>query len=147
MSSDDASSAVTYMSISSDSDGPSWGITLMDAGELPEMDLYEEATQQGHAVQPLSPAYVPDPMELEDHVPVYVPEPVYPVYLAPSDDDIPVEDQPLPADSLPAALSPGYVVDSDPKEDPEEDHANYLADGGDDNDDSSDDDDTDDDDD
>ncbi|GJR58629.1 hypothetical protein Tco_1500791 [Tanacetum coccineum] len=32
MSSDNTSSVVTYMSISSDSDGPSWGIPLMDAG-------------------------------------------------------------------------------------------------------------------
>nr|GFA82959.1 hypothetical protein [Tanacetum cinerariifolium] len=73
MSSDNAQSAVTYTSISSNSNGPSWGIPLMNAGELPEMDLYEEVTQQGHA-HPLSPAYVPDPMELDEHVPVYVPE-------------------------------------------------------------------------
>ncbi|GJX66184.1 hypothetical protein Tco_0300527 [Tanacetum coccineum] len=43
MSSDNATSAVTYTSISSNSDGPSWGILLMDAGELPEMDPYEES--------------------------------------------------------------------------------------------------------
>ncbi|GJT08747.1 hypothetical protein Tco_0843209 [Tanacetum coccineum] len=42
MSSDNASSAVTYTSISSDSDGPSWGIPLMNADELPEIDPYEE---------------------------------------------------------------------------------------------------------
>nr|GEY06669.1 reverse transcriptase domain-containing protein [Tanacetum cinerariifolium] len=34
--------AVTYTSISSNLDGPSWGIPLMNAGELPEMDPYEE---------------------------------------------------------------------------------------------------------
>nr|GEU94147.1 putative reverse transcriptase domain-containing protein [Tanacetum cinerariifolium] len=34
MSSDNVKSAVTYMSISSDSDGPSWGIQLMNAGEF-----------------------------------------------------------------------------------------------------------------
>ncbi|GJX41676.1 hypothetical protein Tco_0256666 [Tanacetum coccineum] len=39
----------------------------------------------------------------------------------------------------------GYVADSDPKEDSEEDHADYPADGGDDNDEPSDDDDDDDD--
>ncbi|GKC51146.1 hypothetical protein Tco_1073891 [Tanacetum coccineum] len=38
MSSDNASSAVTYTSISPDSDGPSWGIPLMNAGELPEIE-------------------------------------------------------------------------------------------------------------
>ncbi|GKE78581.1 hypothetical protein Tco_1544701 [Tanacetum coccineum] len=42
MSSDNASSAVTYTSISSDSDGPSWGIPLMNADELPKMDPHEE---------------------------------------------------------------------------------------------------------
>ncbi|GJQ98473.1 hypothetical protein Tco_0009612 [Tanacetum coccineum] len=45
-----------------------------------------------------------------------------------------MEDQPLPDDASPAALSPGYVPDSDPEEDPEEDseeHADYPADGGD----------------
>ncbi|GKE66015.1 hypothetical protein Tco_1520176, partial [Tanacetum coccineum] len=69
----------------------------------------------------------------------YVTEPVYPEYLAPSDDDIPVEYQPLPADVSPMALSPGYVVDShseeDPEEDLEEDPTDYPADRGDDEDD------------
>nr|GFB88633.1 hypothetical protein [Tanacetum cinerariifolium] len=61
MSSDNAQSAVTYTSISSDSDGPSLGIPLMNADELREMDPYEEVAQQEQA-HPLSPAYVPDPM-------------------------------------------------------------------------------------
>nr|GFD63370.1 hypothetical protein [Tanacetum cinerariifolium] len=45
----------------------------------------------------------------------------------------PMEDQPLPADASPTALSPGYVVDSDPKKDekdPKEDPAYYPADRG-----------------
>ncbi|GJV26832.1 putative reverse transcriptase domain-containing protein [Tanacetum coccineum] len=45
-----------------------------------------------------------------------------------------MKDQPLPAYTSPTALSPGYIADSDPKEDekdPEEDPANHLADGGD----------------
>ncbi|GJV44101.1 hypothetical protein Tco_1428637 [Tanacetum coccineum] len=42
MSSDNASSTVTYTSISSYSNGTSWGIPLMNASELPEMDPYEE---------------------------------------------------------------------------------------------------------
>ncbi|GKB94810.1 hypothetical protein Tco_0980947 [Tanacetum coccineum] len=50
---------------------------------------------------PPSPEYVPDPMKLEDHVQVCVPKPDYPKYLAPSDDDIPAEDQPLPGDASP----------------------------------------------
>nr|GFC76084.1 hypothetical protein [Tanacetum cinerariifolium] len=50
----------------------------------------------------------------------------------------PIEDQPLPADALPTALSPGDVVDSDPEKnekDPEEDPADYPADRGDNDDD------------
>nr|GEV86531.1 putative reverse transcriptase domain-containing protein [Tanacetum cinerariifolium] len=139
MSSDDASSTVTYTSISFEAQ--SWSIVIEDP--------YEEAAQQAfeQASPPPSPAYVPDLMKLEDHVPVYVSKPVYPKYLASSDDEILVEDQSLSADASPVALSPGYIVDSDPekkKEDPKED----PADGGDDDDDeSSDDDDEDDDDD
>nr|GFC60798.1 hypothetical protein [Tanacetum cinerariifolium] len=44
-----------------------------------------------------------------------------------------MEDQPLPADASPTALSPGYVVDSNLKKDekdPKEDHADYPADRG-----------------
>nr|GEV07075.1 hypothetical protein [Tanacetum cinerariifolium] len=74
----------------------------------------------------------------------------YPEYLAPSEDEAPIEDQPLPTDASPTALSPCFVADSypdeDPKEDPEEDHADYPADGGDGDDEPSDDDDDDDDD-
>nr|GEW71671.1 hypothetical protein [Tanacetum cinerariifolium] len=103
MSSDNAQSTVTYTSISSNSDEPLWGIPLMNAGELLEMDPYKEVAQQGQ-VHPLSPAYIPDPMELDEHAPVYVPEPQHPKYNAPSDDDIQVEDD-----------------DDDPEEDPEED--------------------------
>nr|GEW62981.1 reverse transcriptase domain-containing protein [Tanacetum cinerariifolium] len=77
---------------------------------------------------PPSPVYVP-----------YVPEPEYPKYLVPSNVEEPLENQPLLVDASPTALSPGYVADSDPDEDldenPEEDHADYPADGGDDDDD------------
>ncbi|GKE68241.1 hypothetical protein Tco_1526313, partial [Tanacetum coccineum] len=80
---------------------------------------------------PPSPDYVPGLKHPPS--PVYLPyvlEPEYPEYLAPSDDDSPMEDQPLPVDSSPVALSLGYVSDSDPEEDSEEEHANYHADGG-----------------
>ncbi|GKD89433.1 hypothetical protein Tco_1364940, partial [Tanacetum coccineum] len=126
MSSDNASSVVTYTSVSSDSNGPSsWGIPLVNAGELPEMDPYEEVAQQGQA-HPLLPAYVPDPIELDDHVPVYVPEPKHPEYHAPLDDDIQVEDQPYADDASSTTESPGYIADSDSIEEdddegPEED--------------------------
>ncbi|GKC37312.1 hypothetical protein Tco_1049696, partial [Tanacetum coccineum] len=52
--------------------------------------------------------------------PNYVSGPEYLKYVAPSDDEMLVEDQPLPIDASPTALSLGYVVDSDLKEDPEE---------------------------
>ncbi|GJX56613.1 hypothetical protein Tco_0286510 [Tanacetum coccineum] len=76
------------------------------------MDPYEEVAQQGQAY-PLSPAYVPDLMELDEHVPVYVPEPEHPEYHAPSDDNIHVEDQPYADDASPTVESPGYIADSD----------------------------------
>nr|GFD30041.1 hypothetical protein [Tanacetum cinerariifolium] len=41
----------------------------------------------------------------------------------------PMEDQPLPADASPTALSPNYVVNKDEK-DPKEDLAYYHADRG-----------------
>ncbi|GJZ65223.1 hypothetical protein Tco_0621919 [Tanacetum coccineum] len=84
----------------------------MNAGEFLEMDPYAEVAQQGHA-HPLSPAYVPDLMELDEHVPLYVPEPEHPEFHAPSDDDIQVEDQPYADDASPTAESPGYIADSD----------------------------------
>ncbi|GJW22624.1 hypothetical protein Tco_0033246 [Tanacetum coccineum] len=45
-----------------------------------------------------------------------------------------MEDQPLPADASPTALSPSYIVDFDPEEDeedPEEDPVDHPVDGGD----------------
>nr|GEZ98218.1 hypothetical protein [Tanacetum cinerariifolium] len=108
ISSNNAQSAVTYTSISSDSDGPSWGIPLMNASEFSEMDPYEEVAQQGQ-VHPLSPAYVLYPRELDEHVPVHVSEPKHPEYHAPSDDDIQVEND--DEDS-----------EEDPEEDPNEEH-------------------------
>nr|GEZ11226.1 hypothetical protein [Tanacetum cinerariifolium] len=61
-----------------------------------------------------------------------------------------MEDQSLPVDASPTALSPGYVVDSDPEKDekdPKEDPADYPADRGNNNEDESSNDDDDDDDD
>ncbi|GKD31313.1 hypothetical protein Tco_1242091, partial [Tanacetum coccineum] len=53
--------------------------------------------------------------------------------MAPSDDEVPAEDQPLPADASPTADSPGYIADSEPieddfEEDPEMDHVDYIVD-------------------
>nr|GEZ33658.1 hypothetical protein [Tanacetum cinerariifolium] len=112
MLSENAQSAVTYTSISSDSDGPSWGIPLMNAGELLEMDSYKEVAQQGQA-HPLSPAYVPDLIELDEHVPVYVSKLEHPEYHPPSDDDI-LED--------PSEEHEPEDGDEDPEKDPNEEH-------------------------
>ncbi|GKE41370.1 hypothetical protein Tco_1468654, partial [Tanacetum coccineum] len=84
----------------------------------------------------VSPNYVPGPEHPPSPVKVpYVLEHEYPEYLAPSDTEAPLEDHPLPTDASPTALSLGYVADSNPdedlEEDPEEDHVDYPADGGD----------------
>nr|GEV99004.1 retrotransposon protein, putative, Ty3-gypsy subclass [Tanacetum cinerariifolium] len=99
---------------------------------------------------PPSPVYVPGPEHPPSPIEIpYVPEPEYPEYLAPSDDEVPLEDQPLQVDASPITISLDYVANSsleeDPKEDPEDDQVDYLADGGDGDDEPSDDDDDDDD--
>ncbi|GKF06065.1 hypothetical protein Tco_0036733 [Tanacetum coccineum] len=122
-----SSSTVTYTSISSDSDLSPWGFHLMDPAEF---DSPEEAPHSLEQAPP-SPDYVPG----LEHPPSpdYVLGLEYPEYVAPSNDEIPVKDQPLPADASPTALLPGYVADSDPSEDnPEEDLADYPIDGRDD---------------
>nr|GEU96500.1 hypothetical protein [Tanacetum cinerariifolium] len=86
-----SSSTVTYTSISFDSDLPPWGFHLMDPDEFEAPLSLEQA--------PPSSDYVPGPEYLE--------------YVAPSDNEIPVEDQPLPADASPTALSPGYDEDEE----------------------------------
>nr|GEV43693.1 retrovirus-related Pol polyprotein from transposon TNT 1-94 [Tanacetum cinerariifolium] len=121
MSSDNAQSAVTYTSISFDSDRPSWGIPLMNTNEFLEMDPYKEVAQQGQAY-PLSPAYVPDPMELDKHVQVHVPEPEHPEYHAPSDDDIQVEDNDKDLEEDPNEEHEPKDDDENPEEDPNEEH-------------------------
>ncbi|GJW58320.1 putative reverse transcriptase domain-containing protein [Tanacetum coccineum] len=89
---------------------------------------------------PASPDYVPGPEEPEQTplLPDYMPGPEYPEYLAPFDEEVPIEDQPYVVD-LPIALSSGYVADSNPEEYPEEDFkdglVDYPADGGDNDDD------------
>ncbi|GKG24225.1 hypothetical protein Tco_0392261, partial [Tanacetum coccineum] len=83
---------------------------------IPELDPYEEVAQQRQA-HPLSPAFIPDPMELDEHVPVYVPEPKHLEYHVPADDNIQAEDQPYADDASPIAESPGYIADSNSMED------------------------------
>ncbi|GJU34829.1 hypothetical protein Tco_1183183 [Tanacetum coccineum] len=86
---------------------------------------------------PPSPDYVPGPEEPEQAPPLpdFVPEPVYPEFMPPEDEVFPAEEQLLPAAVSPTADSLGYVSESDFEENPEEDLADYPADGGDDDDD------------
>nr|GEU28812.1 putative reverse transcriptase domain-containing protein [Tanacetum cinerariifolium] len=108
-------------------------------------------------VAPPSPDYVPGPehppppnyVPCPEHPPSpieipYVPKPEYLEYLAPSYDEAPLEDQPLPVDASPIAAFLDCMADSDPEEDPEDDQADYPADGGDGDDEPFDDDDDDD---
>ncbi|GJU45853.1 hypothetical protein Tco_1203119 [Tanacetum coccineum] len=75
-----------------------------------------------HGAHPLLLAHVPDPIELDEHVPVYVLEPEHLEYHVPTDDDIQVEDQPYANDASPTAESPGHIADS---ESMEKDSINY----------------------
>ncbi|GJS79665.1 hypothetical protein Tco_0729546 [Tanacetum coccineum] len=103
MSSDSASSEVTYTSISSHGDPLAWAV---DFFRLQEPDSPEAA--------PASPDYVPGPEEPEQAPlsPDYVPGPEYPEYLALSDEE---------------PYLPGYIVDSYPEVDPEEDSEDGLT--------------------
>ncbi|GJS01708.1 hypothetical protein Tco_0318216 [Tanacetum coccineum] len=115
MSSDEASSGVTYTSISSDYEEPS------DAGS-PGVVVYGYDGLPMHLVDPPPPDYVPGLEEPEQALLSldYIPGQEYPNYLASSDDEIPIEDQPYAAAASPIALSLGYIADFDPKEDPED---------------------------
>ncbi|GKE69816.1 hypothetical protein Tco_1527888 [Tanacetum coccineum] len=104
----------------------------MSDGGSPRVIVYGYDGLPMQSVAPPSLDYVPGP----EHPPSpdYVPGLEHP----------PSHAEPLPADASPVALSPGYVADSNPEEDPEEDHADYPADGRDDDDEPFDDDDDDD---
>ncbi|GKD08375.1 hypothetical protein Tco_1188060, partial [Tanacetum coccineum] len=96
---------------------------------------------------PPSPNYILGPKEPQSPPPLdFVPEPMYPEYISQEDEILPAEEQLLPAVASPTADSPGYVPESDLKEepeedneDPEEDPADYPADRDDDDDDDDDD--------
>ncbi|GKA81995.1 hypothetical protein Tco_0788743 [Tanacetum coccineum] len=79
-----------------------------------------------HPVDPYVEAALPAPPS-----PDYVPGPEEPEQAPPS------PDYPYDADASPTALSPGYIVDFDPKDESEDGPTDYPADGGDDDDDDS----------
>nr|GFD40609.1 hypothetical protein [Tanacetum cinerariifolium] len=125
-----SSSPVTYTSVYTNSDPWSYyGEESAEAGS-PRVIVYGYDGLPMQPIAPPSPEYVPRPEHPSspDYIP-YVPEPEYPKCLAPSDDEAPLEDQPLLANASPTAASPSYVADSDPnenpEEDPEDDHADY----------------------
>nr|GFB97693.1 hypothetical protein [Tanacetum cinerariifolium] len=72
---------------------------------------------------PPSPDYIPWPEAPPS--PDYIPGPEYLEYLPPADDVFPAEEQPLPAAVSPPAESPGYIADSEPEMDPEEEDGDY----------------------
>nr|GFA70091.1 hypothetical protein [Tanacetum cinerariifolium] len=66
-------------------------------------DPYEEVAQQLLEHEPHSPEYVPDPIEIEDHVPVHIPE--HPKDLVPAEDEAPIKKR-----LLLTTPKPGYEV-------------------------------------
>nr|GEX61687.1 reverse transcriptase domain-containing protein [Tanacetum cinerariifolium] len=102
---------VSYTSISS----------LERSWDIPDIDLYEEAILQAieQVAPPLSPAYLPDPIELDEHVPMYVLEPEYSESLELPTNDIIAEDQPHADDAEP-------LEGSDDTEPPEEDETSVT---------------------
>ncbi|GJW80028.1 hypothetical protein Tco_0144003 [Tanacetum coccineum] len=107
-----ASSAVTYTSVYTDS-APGrvfWGADEeVSDGGTPRVIVYGYDGLPMQPVAPPSPDYVPGPEHpaSPDYVPgpehppspieiPFVPEPEYPEYLVPSEDEAPMEDQPLP---------------------------------------------------
>nr|GEW90311.1 hypothetical protein [Tanacetum cinerariifolium] len=109
---DSGHSMVTYTLISS----------LDRSWDIPDVDPYEEAVLQAieQVALPLSPAYLPDHIELDEHVPMYVSEPEYPKYLKPPADDIVPENQPHPDDEEPEEEEHADYADEPEEEDPKE---------------------------
>ncbi|GKC54414.1 hypothetical protein Tco_1077159 [Tanacetum coccineum] len=115
-----SSSTVTYTSVYTDSEPERvfWGADeeLSDGGP-PRVIVYVYDGLPMQLVPPPSLDYVPGPEHppSSDYVPglehphspvgiPYVPETEYPEYLVPSDDEEPMEDQPLPVDASPTRL-------------------------------------------
>nr|GEZ47286.1 hypothetical protein [Tanacetum cinerariifolium] len=93
-----ADSVVTYTSVHSEA--PFWSI--------PSEDPYEETAQQLLEQAPRYPEYVPDPIELEDHVPAHIPEHLED--LVPTEDEAPIEAYILEVASAPTPpLPPSFL--------------------------------------
>nr|GFA38864.1 hypothetical protein [Tanacetum cinerariifolium] len=118
----DSHATITYTSMSS------YEVIVNGYYGMPmdPLDLYVQLVMGA----PPSPAYIPRPEAppLPDYIPRpeappspnYIPGPEYPEYLPPADDMLPVEEQPLPAAVSPTAESPGYITESEPEMELEE---------------------------
>nr|GEW11769.1 hypothetical protein [Tanacetum cinerariifolium] len=144
------SSTVTYTSIYTDSEPGRvfWGAEeeLSDRGS-PRVIVYGYDGLPMMPVAPPSPDYIPGPedphtppapqdedehelMFIQPHDPDFMPETIYPEYIPLEDEHIlPAEEQLLPPVVSRTAESPGYVAESDPKEDPEEYEKDETEDG------------------
>ncbi|GJW24852.1 hypothetical protein Tco_0038663 [Tanacetum coccineum] len=123
-----ASSAVTYTSVYTDSEPGRvfWGADeeVSDGGSPRVIVLGYD----GLPIQPDEDER--EPMFIQPHDPDYVPEPIYPEYIPLEDEhEFLAEEKPLPPVVSPTAKSPGYVVESDPEEDPEEYEDDEIEDG------------------
>ncbi|GKE82568.1 hypothetical protein Tco_1552568 [Tanacetum coccineum] len=148
-----ASSAVIYTSVYTYSEPGRvfWGADeeIFDGG-IPRVIVLGYDGLPMQPVAPPSPDYIPcledlqtppvpwdedehEPMFVQAHDPDYVPEPIYPEYIQLEDEhEFPAEEQPLPPIDSPTAKSPGYVTESNPKEDPEKYEDDETEDGPDD---------------
>nr|GEW55165.1 hypothetical protein [Tanacetum cinerariifolium] len=118
--SDSKHSTVTYTSISSD-DGS------LDVGSLGVSVLGYD----GLTMMPEDPYVYVEADIQEPPPPDFIPEPIYPEFMPPEDDELPAEEQPLPAAVSPTADSSCYITESDPEEDlKEEDDEDLEEDPG-----------------
>ncbi|GJW08929.1 putative reverse transcriptase domain-containing protein [Tanacetum coccineum] len=119
--SDSEDSTVTYTQISSPfADLSDIGSPGVDGPPIMPDDPYAYVVAAFQA--PPSPDYVPGPEEPQAPLPLdFVQEPIYPEFMPPDDEVLPIEEQPLPATASPTDQSPGYIPESDPEEDLEED--------------------------
>ncbi|GKG21639.1 hypothetical protein Tco_0384234, partial [Tanacetum coccineum] len=118
--SDSEDSTVTYVAVSSQfEDRSDIGSPGVDVPPIMPKDPYAYIVAAYQA--PPSPDYMPGPEEPQSPPPLdFVPEPMYPESMPLEDEILPAEEQPLPAAASPTADSPGYVLESDPEEEPEE---------------------------
>nr|GEV67612.1 hypothetical protein [Tanacetum cinerariifolium] len=108
--SSDSHSTITYTSMSS------YEVIVNGYFRMPmdPLDPYAQLVME----EPPSPDYIPGPEAPPS--PDYIPGPEYLEYLPPADDVLPAEEQPLPAAVSPTAESPGYITDSEPEMEPDE---------------------------